>query len=68
MRGRLAGLRMLACFSTSRQTAKTLALLVGVADYDEASGIRDLLGPRNDVSIMWRLLTSRGVDPETLPS
>ena len=36
--------------------AKTSALLVGVADYDEASGIHDLLGPRNDVSILWRCL------------
>ena len=43
--------------------AKTMALLVGVADYNEASGIRDLLGPRNDVSILWRALKSRGVAP-----
>ncbi len=42
--------------------AKTRALLVGVADYDEANGIQDLLGPRNDVSILWRALTARGVD------
>ncbi len=39
-----------------------MALLVGVADYDEANGIRDLHGPRNDVTIMWRLLKSRGAD------
>ena len=38
--------------------AKNLALLVGVADYDAANGIHDLLGPRNDVSIMWRLILS----------
>lgn len=43
--------------------AKTSALLVGVADYDEASGIHDLLGPRNDVSILWRALKARGTDP-----
>ncbi len=43
--------------------AKTHALLVGVADYNEASGIQDLLGPRNDVSILWRALKARGVDP-----
>ena len=42
--------------------AKTHALLIGVADYDEASGIHDLLGPRNDVSILWRALKARGVD------
>ena len=41
--------------------AKTMALLVGVADYNEASGIHDLLGPRNDVSILWRALKQRGV-------
>lgn len=46
--------------------AKTRMLLVGVADYNEASGIRDLLGPRNDVSIMWRLFKSRGVDPKDI--
>ena len=43
--------------------AKTMALLVGVADYDEANGIHDLLGPRNDVSILWRALKARGADP-----
>ena len=46
--------------------AKTLALLVGVADYNEASGIHDLLGPRNDVSILWRALKARGVKPEDI--
>jgi hypothetical protein len=46
--------------------AKTRMLLVGSADYNEASGIRDLLGPRNDVSIMWRLFKSRGVDPKDI--
>jgi hypothetical protein len=46
--------------------AKTRMLLVGVADYNEASGIRDLLGPRNDVSIMWRLFKSRGVAPKDI--
>src|SRR5262245_57144787 len=46
--------------------AKTRMLLVGVADYNEESGIRDLLGPRNDVSIMWRLFKSRGADPKDI--
>jgi len=46
--------------------AKTMALLVGVADYNEASGIHSLLGPRNDVSIMWRALKARGASPDDL--
>ncbi|MGE0006713.1 MAG: caspase domain-containing protein [Parvibaculaceae bacterium] len=46
--------------------ARTRMLLVGVADYNEESGIRDLLGPRNDVSIMWRLFKARGVDPKDI--
>ena len=41
--------------------ARTLALLVGVADYAEGSGINDLLGPRNDVTMIWRALKARGV-------
>lgn len=51
---------------TSAAEAKTRMLLIGVADYNDASGIRDLLGPRNDVSIMWRLFKSRGVAPEDI--
>lgn len=43
--------------------ARTLGLLVGVADYNEESGIKDLLGPRNDVSILWRALKARGASP-----
>lgn len=46
--------------------AKTMALLVGVADYNEASGITDLLGPRNDVSILWRALKARDVRAEDI--
>ena len=46
--------------------ARTRMLLIGSADYNDASGIRDLLGPRNDVSIMWRLFKSRGVDPKDI--
>ncbi len=58
----LAAAAVLGCLSTAVE-AKTVALLVGVADYDAANGIRDLQGPRNDVSIMWRLLKSRGANP-----
>ncbi|MBI3672322.1 MAG: caspase family protein [Rhizobiales bacterium] len=43
--------------------ARTMALLVGVANYNAASGIRSLLGPRNDVSIIWRALKARDVNP-----
>jgi hypothetical protein len=43
--------------------ARTYALLVGVANYD-APGIHDLLGPRNDVTMIWRALKARGVKPE----
>ena len=57
-----AAVAAVSCLSTTVE-AKTLALLVGVADYDAANGIRDLRGPRNDVTIMWRLLKSRGADP-----
>lgn len=42
--------------------AKTIALLVGVAKYDEPK-IPSLLGPRNDVTMIWRALKARGVDP-----
>ncbi|MCB1377657.1 MAG: caspase family protein [Alphaproteobacteria bacterium] len=46
--------------------ARTLGLLIGVADYNDASGIRDLLGPRNDVTILWRALKARGAEPADL--
>jgi hypothetical protein len=64
----LAALAALLAFGTSLSTAeaRTRALLVGVADYNDASGIRDLLGPRNDVTMMWRMLTSRGVDTKDI--
>lgn len=42
--------------------ARTRALLVGVANYD-TPGISDLLGPRNDVTLMWRALKDRKADP-----
>ena len=45
--------------------ARTYALLVGVANYD-APGIHDLLGPRNDVSIIWRALKARDVKTEDI--
>ena len=57
----VAACAMLACAPLAH--ARTMALLVGVADYDTASGIHDLLGPRNDVSIVWRALKARDVKP-----
>jgi hypothetical protein len=51
---------MLVLAVSSEAKARTLALLVGVADYDTA-GIHDLLGPRNDVTLMWRALKARQV-------
>src|SRR6476646_10142939 len=51
---------------TLASEAKTRMLLVGVADYNEETGIHDLQGPRNDVSLMWRLFKSRGVDPQDI--
>ena len=56
----------LMCACAPLAEAKTMALLVGVADYNEASGITDLLGPRNDVSILWRALKARDVKPEDI--
>ncbi|MCG5233729.1 caspase family protein [Xanthobacter oligotrophicus] len=41
--------------------ARNLALLVGVADYDEPK-IRALAGPRNDVILLWRYLTRHAFD------
>lgn len=41
--------------------AETLALLIGVSDYDEATGIADLRGPPNDVRLLRQVLKRRGV-------
>lgn len=63
--GTASALLALATFGAQAE-AKTRMLLIGVAHYNEESGIRSLLGPRNDVSIMWRLFKSRGVDPQDI--
>ncbi len=65
MAGTASALLALAAMSSGAE-AKTRMLLIGAADYNDPSGIRDLLGPRNDVSIMWRLFKSRGVAPEDI--
>lgn len=49
-------------FSGVAAEARTRVLLVGVANYD-VPGIHDLLGPRNDVTLLWRALKERQVDP-----
>jgi hypothetical protein len=57
------GAAMLAAASAAE--ARTRAVLVGVANYD-APGIHDLLGPRNDVTMIWRALQARQVKPEDI--
>ena len=41
--------------------AETRALLIGVSDYDESIGLRDLKGPANDVRLLEATLRGRGV-------
>ena len=45
--------------------AETRALLVGVSDYDDSIGLADLRGPANDVALLTRVLTDRGVSDIT---
>ena len=64
--GTAAGLLAIS-FLSSAAEARTRALLIGVAEYNKESGIPSLLGPRNDVTILWRLFTkTRGVKPEDI--
>ncbi|MGE3830794.1 MAG: caspase domain-containing protein [Parvibaculaceae bacterium] len=64
MAGTAAGLLALLALSSAAE-ARTRMLLIGVANYNKESGIPSLLGPRNDVTMMWRLFTKlRGVDPK----
>lgn len=42
-------------------SAETRALLVGVSDYDDTLGIADLKGPGNDVRLLQKVLSGRGV-------
>ena len=46
---------------TNSVQAETRALLVGVSDYDDSIGLADLRGPANDVTLLRRVLTNRGV-------
>ncbi|MEQ8400716.1 MAG: caspase family protein [Roseitalea porphyridii] len=43
-------------------SAELRALLIGVSDYDDATGIADLRGPRNDVRLLAETLRERGAD------
>lgn len=53
---------LLAAATAFPAQARELALLIGVSAYDEPA-IRSLEGPRNDVALLWRHLTARGVAP-----
>ncbi len=46
--------------------AETRALLIGVSDYDDATGIADLNGPANDVRLLQDVLKGRGVTDITV--
>jgi hypothetical protein len=53
---------MLSMFFATTARAEVRALLIGVSDYAEETGIHDLKGPRNDVLLMRDVLRKRGVD------
>jgi hypothetical protein len=44
--------------------AENHALLVGVSSYPSLPAGRGLQGPRNDVALMWNVLTENGFDPD----
>ncbi|WP_162798659.1 caspase family protein [Sulfitobacter sp. SK012] len=50
-----------AIFLASASIAETRALLVGVSDYDDETGIVDLKGPANDVALLRDMLRLREV-------
>lgn len=55
-------LLFLAMLSAIPAQSKTVALLVGVSDYDETIGLADLRGPVNDVLLMRDALNGKGID------
>ena len=55
-----------AFFFASASLAETRALLIGVSDYDDASGIVDLKGPANDVTLLRDVLRARDVTDITV--
>ncbi|MEO0370246.1 MAG: caspase family protein [Pseudomonadota bacterium] len=58
---RLALVGFFAAISAIGAHAETRALLIGVSDYDDASGIEDLRGPANDVRLLKDVLSARDV-------
>lgn len=63
--GRLASALLLAVLwpaAAMPAMAETRALLIGVSEYDAASGIPALKGPRNDVRLLREVLAERGVE------
>lgn len=56
-----AALSLLVLLCVAPAQAKSVALLVGVSDYDETIGLSDLRGPVNDVLLMREALESKGV-------
>ena len=62
MFSRLSQWFLLACVLVAAPArAEVYALLVGVADYDDSTGIADLRGPPNDVALLRSVLLRRGV-------
>jgi hypothetical protein len=61
----LAALIAILAVTAGEARAERHALLIGVSDYDNEN-IRDLHGPRNDVALMWRLLTAQDFKPENI--
>jgi len=56
----------LACAAGSDGRAATMALLIGVSDYDEAIGLADLEGPPNDVRLLREALRAHDVADITI--
>ena len=58
---RIIFIALCAIFCASALFAETRALLIGVSNYDDASGIVDLKGPANDVMLLRDMLQARDV-------
>ena len=65
LRSICAALVALVALAGGEARAERHALLIGVSDYDNPN-IRDLHGPRNDVTMMWRLLKTQRFKPENI--
>ena len=58
----LAALLLVACTAASSAAGTGHALLIGVSGYDNPA-IRPLLGPRNDIPLLWSSLRALGFAP-----